>query len=69
MGGNPYDDRELESVAHLFKALSVGLQDLKTFYGNLSAADDDDPKIQHLFPFTRSYLDSGGRKVDFQYIK
>ena len=66
-GGNPYDDRELESVARLFKALSVGLQDLKIFYGNLSAADD--PRIQCLFPSTHSYPDSHGQKVDFQYIK
>lgn len=66
-GGNPYDDRELESVARLFKALSVGLQDLKTFYGNLSAAAN--PEIQRLFPFTRSYLNSQGREVNFRYIK
>ncbi|KAK2467220.1 hypothetical protein APHAL10511_000769 [Amanita phalloides] len=56
-GSNPYDDKELESIACLFKALSVGLQDLKIFYGNLSAAANDDPEIQRLFPFTHSYLD------------
>jgi serine/threonine protein kinase len=68
-GGNPYDDRELESVVRLFKALSVGLQDLKTFYGNLSAAAAGDPDIQRLFPFPRSYPDSLGQEVAFQYIK
>lgn len=68
-GGNPYDDRELESITRLFKALSVGLQDLKTFYGNLFAAADHRPEIQRFFPSTRSYLDSQGQKVYFRYIK
>lgn len=63
MGGNPYDDRELESAAHLFKALSAGLQDLKTFYGNLSAASDHHPEIQRFFPFTRSYLRRVGKLI------
>ena len=66
-GGNPYDDKALESVARLFKALSVGLQDLKIFYGNLTAAPV--PNIQRMFPFARSYVDSLGQNVDFQYIK
>lgn len=66
-GGNPYDGKALESVARLFKALFVGLQDLKMFYSNLTAAPV--PNIQRMFPFTRSYVDSHGRDVDFQYIK
>jgi hypothetical protein len=67
MGGNPYDDKALESVARLFKALSMGLQDLKIFYGNLTTAPI--PNIQCMFPFTRAYVDSLGQNVDFQYIK
>jgi hypothetical protein len=44
----------------------VGLQDLKMFYGNLTAAPA--PDIQRMFPFTRSYF-SLDQKVDFRYIK
>jgi hypothetical protein len=66
-GGNPYNDKGLESVARLFKALSVGLQDLKMFYSNLAAAPA--PDIQCMFPCIRSYLDPRGQKVDFRYIR
>jgi hypothetical protein len=66
-GGNPYDDKGLESVARLFKALFVGLRDLKMFYNNLAAAPA--PDIQRMFPFTRSYVDSHGQEVDFRYIR
>ncbi len=55
-GGNPHDDKALESVARLFKALSVGLEHLKTFYRELKIVTD--PDLRRMFRFTRFYLDS-----------
>ncbi|KAF8327078.1 hypothetical protein F5887DRAFT_178051 [Amanita rubescens] len=66
-GGNPYDDKALESVARLFKALSVGLENLKTFYRELKIATK--PDLQRMFPFTRFYPDSLGQQVNFDYCK
>ena len=65
-GGNPYDDKSLESVACLFKAFSAGLADLEKFYGSLQAATS--PSDQHFFPFPHSYSDSCGQEVNFKYI-
>jgi len=67
-GGNPYDEKELEPVARLFKALSIGLQNLETFYGGLNTAPASDPYYQRIFPFLHSYCDSSNHKVEFQYI-
>ena len=66
-GGDPHDDKALESVAQLFKALYVGLQELKAFYGSMTTTPKSN--YQRLFPFTRSYIDSLGQEVDFEYIE
>jgi hypothetical protein len=52
-GVNPYDDKMLESVARLFKALSMGLENLKMFYHELKIVTK--PELRRLFPFTRFY--------------
>jgi hypothetical protein len=64
-GGNPYDDKALKSVARLFKALSVGLENLRTFYQELKIVNN--PDLRRMFPFTRFYLDSLGQQVNFNY--
>ena len=66
--GNPYNDKEVESVACLFKALSVGLQDLQVFYGSVASASASAPESQCMFPFLRSYCHSPDHEVKFQYI-
>ena len=63
-GGNPDNDKELEFLARLFKALSFGLRDLQMFYGGL----DITLNSQRFFPFRCSYPDSLGQEVEFRYI-
>jgi len=65
-GGNPYNDKGLDSlefVARLFKALSVGLQDLKTLYNNLVTAPAPDIHI------ICSYSDSRGAAQTVHHIQ
>jgi serine/threonine protein kinase len=66
-GGNSYDDKALESVARLFKALSLGLENLKTFYQELKIVKN--PDLRRMFPCTRFYLDSLGQQVNFHYCE
>jgi serine/threonine protein kinase len=66
-GADAYEDRVLESIARLFRALHIGLQSLKGFYATLTISQ---PGItQPLFPFIRSCPDPNGHQLNFRYLE
>src|SRR6266702_3955106 len=65
IGGHPYNDDKLESVARILASLGTGIAELREFYKTLSLrGPQQDP--QRFFPFIRQYS-VGEHVVNFSY--
>jgi hypothetical protein len=62
---DPNNDRHIKRIALVFMALFRGIENLKTFYGELGR--DPAPSKQQDFPYLRQFQSSTGEPTKFNY--
>lgn len=68
MGGDPYFTHRLESTLTVLRALATALQNLQTYYTEAMFAAVLAPEVSRMFPYPRSYRDSDGNYIAFEYL-